>query len=133
MAAVLLDTHAWIWTLQASPRLSAAALEAVERSEAVHVSPISFFEIAQKVRIGKWPEMEDTVDELPDLLERQGGLVARMDDRICLDAGLMEWEHRDPFDRLLAATAFSTGMTLVSADVVFDRLSGRPRWPGRIW
>lgn len=34
--------------------------------------------------------------------------------------------HRDPFDRLLAATAMVEGLTLVSADSAFDAY-GLPR------
>ena len=30
-------------------------------ADSVLVSPITFFEIAQKVRLGKWPEMEPFV------------------------------------------------------------------------
>jgi hypothetical protein len=45
-------------------------------ADSVLVSPITFFEIAQKVRLGKWPEMEPFVSQLPALLDRQGGSVA---------------------------------------------------------
>ncbi len=32
----------------------------------------------------------------------------------------LPFHHRDPFDRLIAATALVEGLTLVSADTVFD-------------
>ena len=64
------------------------------------VSPITFFEISQKVRLGKWPEMNAFVAELPVLLERQGGFCADLEPAICVAAGMMDWSHRDPFDRL---------------------------------
>jgi PIN domain nuclease of toxin-antitoxin system len=35
-------------------------------------------------------------------------------------AGTMEWTHRDPFDRLLAASALRGRISIVSADSVFD-------------
>ena len=53
MSAVLLDTHAWAWSLTGDERLSARATDAILGAERVMVSPISFFEIAQKVRLGK--------------------------------------------------------------------------------
>jgi len=124
MASVLLDTHAWVWALTGDARLSAPAQATIAEAEAVRVSPISFFEIGQKVRIGKWPEMEPHVRDLPAALKRQGGLTAPMTAEICLHASLLDWPHRDPFDRLLAATAILTGDILVSADVVFDTLAG---------
>ena len=120
MTPVLLDTHAWVWSLTGDGRLSPRALAAMEDADTVFVSPISFFEIAQKVRLGKWPEMVAFVDQLPGLLQSQGGAVAAFGPSICLEAGLMDWAHRDPFDRLLAATARQSRQTLVSADAAFD-------------
>ena len=120
MTAILLDTHAWAWSLAGDARLSPTALVAINDAGTVLVSPISFFEIAQKVRRGKWPEMMPFIDQLPSLLEAQGGVVANFGVAICLMAGMMDWSHRDPFDRLLAATAKHDAMPLVSADAMFD-------------
>ncbi len=89
------------------------------------ISPISFFEIGQKVRLGKWPRMAPFAGDLPVLLERQGGVTAELSAAICLEAAMMTWNHRDPFDRLLAATAIHRGIPIVSADTVFDDLLAR--------
>jgi len=96
-------------------------------AESVYVSPISFFEIGQKVRLGKWPQMQPYLNDLPSLLQRQGGLVAALSPEICLRAATMEWSHRDPFDRLLAATAQDQGIPIISADVAFDTIAGVTR------
>lgn len=125
MTAVLLDTHAWAWSLGGDKRLSAPAIAAIEAADTVLVSPITFFEITQKVRLGKWPEMEPFVSRLPALLGEQGGSVAGFDPAICIAAGMMAWAHRDPFDRLLAATAMSHNLPLVSADAIFDGIVTR--------
>jgi len=123
--AVLLDTHAWAWSLTGDGRLSAKAIAAITRAETVLISPISFFEIGQKVRLGKWPEMEPFVSRLAELLEEQGGAVAGLDPIVCVTAGTMSWAHRDPFDRLLAATAAHYNLPIISADTVFDGLVTR--------
>jgi PIN domain nuclease of toxin-antitoxin system len=133
MSAVLLDTHAWAWLLSASPRLSTKAVRRVEAADEVYVSPISFFEIAQKVRLGKWPEMAAFASKLPKLLRDQGGRATPFSDEIGLRAGLMEWSHRDPFDRMIAATALALDLPLISADPAFDGLSGFERWRERVW
>jgi len=125
VTALLLDTHAWVWSLTNDPRLSPRSREAIGHRGAVYVSPISFFEIAQKVRLGKWPEMEPYVDALPRLLIEQGGVAARLDPVICTLAGSLTWAHRDPFDRLIAATAISERLSLVSADAAFDGIAPR--------
>jgi PIN domain nuclease of toxin-antitoxin system len=120
MRAILLDTHSWAWTLIDHARLSKKARASIEQAQSVLVSPISFFEIGQRVRLGKWPDMEPLIDRLPALLEEQGGAVAALDPTVCTTAGTMKWAHRDPFDRLLAATAVCHNLPIVSADAVFD-------------
>lgn len=121
---VLLDTHAWAWSLTGDARLSQKAVAAILEADSVFVSPISFFEIGQKVRLGKWPEMQSYAENLPALLEEQGGRVAALSPVVCLQAAMLAWEHCDPFDRFLAATALHNSMPLVSADEVFDALPG---------
>lgn len=120
VTTVLLDTHTWAWSLAGDARLSKPALAAINAADTVLVSPITFFEIAQKVRLGEWREMAPFVGQLPALLGEQGGSVAGFDPSICVTAGMMAWTHRDPFDRLLAATAMHYNLPLVSADTVFD-------------
>ena len=122
MTAVLLDTHAWAWSLTGDMRLSTKATALITEADTVFVSPISFFEIGQKVRIGKWPEMEPFINDLPSLLAEQGGRVAALAPEVCLKGATLAWEHRDPFDRLLAATTLALGIPLISADEVFDTL-----------
>jgi PIN domain nuclease of toxin-antitoxin system len=125
MRAILLDTHSWVWTFTDDARLSKAARASIEQAQAVLVSPISFFEIGQKVRLGKWPDMAPLVDRLPALLQEQGSAVVALDPTVCTTAGTMGWAHRDPFDRLLAATAICHNLPIVSADTVFDGLVTR--------
>ncbi|TVQ34777.1 MAG: type II toxin-antitoxin system VapC family toxin [Geminicoccaceae bacterium] len=120
MKTVLLDTHAWAWSLGDDPRLSKNAADCLTTATAVLLSPISLFEIRQKVRLGKWPDMAPFTERLVDILAEQGGRLAPLDGPICSAAGGMAWAHRDPFDRLILATALHIGVPLVSADVVFD-------------
>jgi PIN domain nuclease of toxin-antitoxin system len=127
--AVLLDTHTWAWSLTGDQRLSEKAISAMLAADSVFISPISLFEIGQKVRIGKWPEMEPHVEDLPALLESQGGRTATLTPQISLAAAIIAWEHRDPFDRILAATALDLAVPLISADTVFDTMPGL----NRIW
>ena len=133
MKHILLDTHAWAWSLTADARLSATAMAAMEQAEAVSISTISLFEIGQKVRLGKWPEMEPFLSRLISLADEQGGRLVETSAEASLLAATLEWAHRDPFDRFIAATAITRGLTLISADTAFDALTDNPKWPGRVW
>ncbi|OWO96145.1 twitching motility protein PilT [Rhizobium esperanzae] len=133
MNSLLLDTHAWAWSLTGDKRLSAKAIALIEKAETILVSPISLFEIAQKVRVGKWPEMQPFVGRLPDLLQEQGAIAAALTPDVCLAAAMMDWAHGDPFDRFLAATAMENGIPIISADTIFDELAGNQFWIARFW
>ena len=122
MAGILLDTHIWSWTLTFESRLSTVASTALEEAETRVVSPVSFYEIAQKVRLGKWPAMAPYVGGLEQSVVDQGMIVAPLTAEIALLAGLLDWDHRDPFDRILAATALVMDIDLISADTTFDEV-----------
>jgi PIN domain nuclease of toxin-antitoxin system len=81
--------------------------------------------MAQKPRLGKWAEIEPFVGRLASMNEKQGGLIADIDRDIVQSAGELVWDHRDPFDRMIAATALKRRLVLISADVVFDEVVQR--------
>ena len=125
LTTLLLDTHVWAWTLTDDRRISDRARREITDADTIFVSAISFFEIAQKVRTGKWPEMAPHLDRLPELLESQRAIAASVEAADCLLAGAMDWPHRDPIERLLIATALRRRVPIVSADLVFDGLVAR--------
>jgi PIN domain nuclease of toxin-antitoxin system len=130
---VLLDTHALAWALWDSARIPRGTRERISEAASIWVSTISFYEIGQKVRSGKWPEMAPHLDSLKGHLVDQGVRLLEIGDRIALRPSLMPWTHRDPFDRLIAASVLELDAWLVSADAQFNELSALPNWRGRIW
>lgn len=71
--------------------------------------------------------MERLVPHLATSVVEQGGVWADLTPEISLLAGTLDWPHRNPFDRMLAATALVNGWVLISADMVFDSLIGLRR------
>ena len=130
MSAVLLDTHAWIWSLMDSARLGGGAKTAILDADAVHVSPISVYEVVRKAHLGKWPDIVPHVDAL---LNEGQTVSAPFTRAVAARAGALDWAHRDPFDRLIAATAIEMGWALISRDSEFDALDGARGWLGRVW
>jgi PIN domain nuclease of toxin-antitoxin system len=106
-------------------RLSETAAKTIREADTILLSPVSIFEVAQKVRLGKWAEMAPIVERLPAVWRDQGGLIADLEPEICIRAGMMAWSHRDPFDRLIAATALHRNASLLSVDTVFDGVVSR--------
>jgi PIN domain nuclease of toxin-antitoxin system len=118
---LLLDTHAFLWFILAAPKLSATALGLItDPANQQHISPASYWEIAIKIRLGKY--------SLPGAFEpfmRQQILKNNCDVlhiTVAHAAVLttLPMHHRDPFDRLLVAQAMIEGIPLVSGDPVLD-------------
>ena len=87
LTTLLLDTHVWAWSLTDDRRISKRARDTIAEAETILVSAISFFETAQKVRLGKWPEMAPYVDQMPALLATQRGVVAALEAARLPDGG----------------------------------------------
>ena len=133
MRTVLLDTHTWVWSLFRASELSDIAHRVIEQARTVYVPPCAIHEITAKHRSGKWPEVGDIVERLHRLLRAQGGVAAAYTVEMAALSGGMDWSHRDPFDRMIAATAIELSCPLISKDSAFDQLAGFPGWIGRVW
>lgn len=133
LTTVLLDTHTWVWSLFRPPELSPAARGVIEQARTIYVPPCAFHEITAKHRSGKWPEVGGIVGRLPHLLRAQGGVVAPYTAEMAMLSGGMDWAHKDPFDRMIAATAMELACPLISKDTAFDQLQTVPGWIGRVW
>ena len=125
MPDVLLDTCAFAWSLQASNLVTPAARSAVANAAVVYLSPISLYEITQKVRLGKWAAMAPLAPYLSAVPYLGIVTMASLDAAVCTAAGALVWAHRDPFDRMIAATAMQLGCPLVSSDRAFDGIVAR--------
>ena len=117
---LLLDTHALLWWLAGDRRLSATARRAIENDDnSVFVSAASAWEISTKHRLGKL-DAAAVVGRLGALLTSQGFEALDMTVNHAERAGALPGEHRDPFDRMLAAQAQAENLTLISNDAAFD-------------
>jgi PIN domain nuclease of toxin-antitoxin system len=124
---LLLDTHVLLWLLKDDPLLSVKARTAVEEpTNRKLVSVATCWEIAIKAGLGKLKLTEPVAALLTRELPRNNLDLLGISLRHATDVERLPQHHKDPFDRLLAAQALAEGVTLVSADAVFDRY-GVPR------
>lgn len=122
---VLLDTHALLWALSDPQRLGEAARRTIaDRDVRLFVSAASASEIATKHRLGKLPDGGSLVLGYPQHLARLHAEELPITTRHALAAGGLQWPHRDPFDRMLAAQSMLDSLPLVTADPAFSTYSG---------
>lgn len=125
----LLDTHALLWWWTDDPQLSANARRAIaDPLNSVRVSAASAWELATKHRLGKLGEAGVAVGRFDELVSADGFEHLPVSHYHCLKAGGYAVEHRDPFDRMLAAQAELEGLVLVSRDPAFALFGTATLW-----
>jgi PIN domain nuclease of toxin-antitoxin system len=115
---LLLDTHVFIWWDSRSPDLSAQAKALIaDPSNLVFVSAAAVWEIGIKRRLRKLEFSRSPVEaiaangfiELP---------IAAADAEFASD---LDWDHADPFDRVIVAQAIRRSLTLLSGDAAIQQ------------
>ncbi|MES2444007.1 MAG: type II toxin-antitoxin system VapC family toxin [Pseudomonadota bacterium] len=120
MTGFLADTHVLIWWWHDDDRLSSSARAILADSAArIFVPTVCAWEIANKVRIGKLPQMAPFVDRYDALVSADGFLHLDLRYDHALRAGALAGDHRDPFDRLIAAQALIEKLAVVTSDRAF--------------
>jgi PIN domain nuclease of toxin-antitoxin system len=126
---IVLDTHIWFWWMTGEhARLSRTLLEALASEPAVGVSPVSCFEIALASRRRRLELPVDPRTWVHEALGPSGIDLLPLDADIAVRAVELPEHHRDPFDRMIIATALVLDAQLASVDSAFaayDELSGR--------
>jgi PIN domain nuclease of toxin-antitoxin system len=127
---LLLDTVAFLFWRAEDPRLGARArsvmLESLRRP--IYVSVVSAFEISTKSRLGKLIVPTVILHDFVYAVESDGFRVVDLDAATAFRAGQLPGEHRDPFDRLLAAQALSLNAALVTNDPMLTSLGVDVFW-----
>ncbi|MDE0673840.1 MAG: type II toxin-antitoxin system VapC family toxin [bacterium] len=129
MTRLLLDTHVLLWWWTDDHNLSNRARLAVGDPDAdVHVSAASAWEISTLWRLGRIDHAPGAVSRFHELVEADGFRHLAITHFHCLRAGGYPTEHRDPFDRLLAAQSELEGLTLVTRDTAFTQFPAVVLW-----
>lgn len=124
---ILIDTQAFIWMMNASNRLSVAALHSITLPNVqLCVSIATPWEMAIKVSIGKLrlgkpiQEIVEKYGTLLHFLPIQAHHLAIVE--------TLPLHHRDPFDRIIIAQAIAENIPVVSSDAAFDDYSVQRIW-----
>ena len=126
---LLLDTHAFLWWLAGDEALSDAARTAIAgEGNDIFVSAASAWEIATKFRIGKLPSGGRIIEQWTDRLTADHFSELPMSAQHALRAGTLPGEHRDPFDRMIAAQSRIEGLPVASVDAALSELGAERMW-----
>jgi PIN domain nuclease of toxin-antitoxin system len=126
---LLLDAHALLWFLSDHAKLSVAAKAAlVDPANERWLSPISLVEIALKARLGKLTLSAPFGTLFPAQLAANRIQLLALEPRHIEPLTTMPFYHKDPFDRLLAATSIVEKLNLVSADAALDAYGVTRLW-----
>ena len=116
---IVLDTCALIWWSLDPDKLSQTALNLCNRMEKEEnglVPSISIWEIAIKIKNKKLDLGVDLNDYVTSLKKSSVVSIVPVNEDMWLDSVKLEWEHRDPADRVVVALAKSNQAPIITAD-----------------
>ena len=117
---ILLDTHIWFWWINLEHhRFSAELKEAISSSDRVAVSCVSCFEIALAAHRGRLSLPLPAHEWFIEALDNSGIELIPLMPQIAARAVVLAEVHRDPFDRIIIATALLENASLASLDTKF--------------
>jgi len=116
MNGYLIDTHVAIWFLTGDTLLSKNADQIIcDSVNRVYMSIISAWELAIKINIGKL-RFPGNVAGFIKAVQTNDITILPIKPTHLATLESLPMIHRDPFDRLLIATAIDEQMTLITAD-----------------
>lgn len=120
---ILADTNLFLKFCRRLPLPSVVESAFVDEENELCVASISAMEIYRLWQLQKIPDNPDTwLDQaLPSWT------VMPMTVPVARQAVLWHWEHKDPADRVIAATALLQKTTLWHTDTVLKKLTGFPQ------
>ena len=125
----LLDTHAFLWWNEASPRLSRRVSSLLsDPGNHLLLSVVSAWEIIVKAQIGKLKLPSAPAAYVVSRLEHYGIETLSLRLGHVLAAEELPAHHRDPFDRMLIAQAQVEGLPIVTHDPHIRKYSVETVW-----
>ena len=109
----ILDTHAALWFLNGE-KLTTKAKELILNGKN-YVSVVSLWEVAIKMNIGKY-SFDGGFSAFRELVDDNGFHVLPIKDEYMKQLFALPLIHRDPFDRLIIATALVDDLTIITID-----------------
>ena len=125
----LLDTCTFLWLALEPERLSASAIRIIDDpASMLFLSDVRVWEIVLKHTSGKLPLPDILHAWLPQQIRHWQLETLPIAQSALYRSGTLPKVHNDPFDRLIAASAMESGLTLLSPDLPLSSLGAARIW-----
>jgi PIN domain nuclease of toxin-antitoxin system len=114
---ILLDTHVFLWWVNADAKLSKPAKEIILNATEIYVSSASIWEACIKEKIGK---LEVDIEKLAKAISESGFLELPITAKHAIEVYRLPDLHRDPFDRIMIAQAICEPLQFLTADKILQ-------------
>lgn len=126
---LLLDTHVFIWSKTNDSRMSARAWSMLrDMDNQLHLSSVSVAEMAIKIAAGKLILGAPFGDFVEMGMKSAGVMAVPLSAASAMRLADLPSHHRDPFDRLLIATAIEEDLVLLTNDLEIQKYPARVAW-----
>lgn len=123
------DTHAFIWFVTDSPRLSAPAKKLFESSDSERfLSVASIWEIAIKTSLGKLSFDRPLEQFLPEQIALNSVRLLDISFSHAMRIADLPFHHRDPFDRMIVAQGLVENLPILSNDETLNAYGVKCIW-----
>lgn len=114
---MLLDTCALIWKVFSPHNLSIETLKKMDnKDESIYISAISIAEIGIKIKKQKLKNFPISINDFVRLLKKTRIEIIPVDETVILKSLNLNWDHVDPADQIIVATASLLNETIVTSD-----------------
>jgi PIN domain nuclease of toxin-antitoxin system len=125
---LLLDTHAFLWYVTGDNQLPKKIIETINDTENLcFISVVSLWEIAIKLSLNKL-EIKGGFQTIENFLQNNDFEILPIDFNDTKRLLSLEFHHRDPFDRMIIAQAYTNNAILISKDSHFKNYDIKVLW-----
>jgi PIN domain nuclease of toxin-antitoxin system len=128
MNKYLIDTQSFIWFVEDNEKLP-AFIRTLMESDTVRLvlSIASLWEITIKMSLGKLVLSGDIAAVIGKVADNDFEILP-IEPRHLISLSMLEFIHRDPFDRIMIAQAINENIPVISSDAVFSQYPMKRIW-----
>lgn len=126
---LLLDSHVFKWWRDEPNKLPPTAFSEIsDLNNDVFISVVTIWELQIKIALNKFTIKGGLETAVKDEQENNNFQILPIELSHALYLENLPLHHKDPFDRLLISQAIVENMTLISADVIFNKYNMSLLW-----